>query len=191
MANKPVALDEQSMRRVWRQVKRDEYTRPNLPSQRVDPPQVPQIYTMVRVANGEGESVTASVIKAAFISEGVGYDFESLNVTCDEDAPDLSSETLYDVNHASFIEGCVLPEDLFQVVNIGGYWHAIGCAHTAVRGTYNGDTGALTLIDCRDLEVPVVPLVSDFVLTDGDTYLAQWVRADRVYVVTAAECSEV
>lgn len=188
----PVAFDDQSARRTWRQVKADEQSRPSLAGGTSPPVQTPKIYTMVRVEKvaGADDDATAEEIKAAFVGEDLGFDFESLVVTCNEDAPVIpSSVERYDVNQAAFLEGCVLVGELFQAVNIGGTWYAIGCAHTAVMGEYSAN-GTVIIPDCNDSEVPVQSLTTDITLTVGVTYLAEWVRAQRVYIVTVSGCEE-
>jgi hypothetical protein len=191
MANKPVALDEQSMRRVWRQVKRDEYIQKDQSNYPNPPPQIPQIYTMVRVLDNADEAITATEITGVRISEQYDYDYSALIVNCDPDAPTIpDSADRFTVDHASFIEGCVFPNDLFQVVNIGHKWYAIGCAHTAVFGAYSSADSSVTLSDCNNTKVPVVSLTGDD-FTDGEDLIAVWVRSSRIYVVTASGCTEV
>lgn len=190
---RPVAFNDQSARRIWRQVKADEQSRVPLESRHVDPPQVPKIYTMVRVETvpGTAESASLETIKAVFVSEEYTFDFAELVVTCNEDAPTIPDDALrYDVNHSAFIEGCVFVGDIFQAVNLGHAWYAIGCAHTAVLGTYDSTDASLLIPDCNSRKVPVQALTTDITLVDGTDYLAEWLRAQRIYVVTVAGCEE-
>lgn len=186
----PVALDMKSAERTWRAVKSFERSRPDLLGRNEPPVQVPRIYQMVRVDNNS-DSVTADIIKAVFVGEDTGFDFDALVVTCNTDAPVIPDDAEeFDVNHAALIEGCVFVGDIFQAMNIGHAWYAIGAAHTAVRGTYDSATASVTLSDCNSVTVPVQTAITGFSLTDGDEYLAEWVRADRVYAVTASGCEE-
>jgi hypothetical protein len=191
VASEIVGFDDDSARRIARAVRADESMRPGSEQAASRDVGRRQVYTFVRYSPDTLDSVTAETFDAVEVSTELGFDFESLVVTCNTDAPAISEDAArQEINQAAFMEGCVFHGDLFEAVPIAGKWYAIGCGHTAVIGTYDWTDNTVVIPDCNRRKVPVQPLTSDIILVDGTDYLAEWVRAQRVYVVTVAGCEE-
>lgn len=186
-----VGFDDDSARRIAHAVRADEAMRPGDESSRSPGVKHRQVYTFARDTPDVLDSVTAATFDAIEVSSEFGFDFDGLTVTCDTDAPTIpETAARQEINQAAFMEGCVFHGDLFQAVPIAGKWYAIGCGHTAVLGTYDDTDATVVVPDCNRRKVPVQALTSDITLVDGTDYLAEWVRAQRVYVVTVAGCEE-
>ncbi len=191
MAADLYGFDEESTRRIGRAVRADEASQPGLSQGPRPAIGRHQVFTFVRDTPSPLDAVTAETFDAIQVSSEYGYDFAELTVTCEVPRVSIPENApRYEINHASFIEGCVFHGDLFQAVNIAGNWHAIGTAHTSIVGTYSTADGTLTVTDCNDVAVPVQVAIDGFELEDGQTYVAEWIRADRVYVVVTSGCEE-
>lgn len=186
-----VGFDAQSAARIARQVRESERERPGSDSTRSPGIGRRQVYTFVRDVPDTLDSVTAEEFDAIEVSSDLEFDFDDLTITCDTDAPTIpETAARQTISQSAFMEGCVLHGDIFQAVPLAGKWYAIGCGHTAVIGTYDGTDATLVVPDCNRRKVPVIPLTSDITLEDGETYMAEWVRASRQYVVTVGGCEE-